>query len=290
MSEIKKNNWKILELVDWSTQYLKEKGFEDARLNVELLLCQSLNCSRIDLYKNFDKPLKGEETSKFKQLFRRRLNHEPLQYILGETEFMGLKFSVDSRVLIPRQDTETLVEEVIKQFKNNNNVIKILDIGAGSGNISISLAKFLPHATVTSIDKSDDALVIARRNAERNSVFNRIGFFQKDIFDEISFDEKFDAVVSNPPYISNEEFLQLSREVSEYEPRIATTDFDNGLTFFERIADISRRFLKTGGYLFLEIAYNQSVPVSQILKNHGYSCIETIKDFSGNDRVIKGKI
>lgn len=289
-TQTSKKIWTILELVEWSTKYLNEKGIDEARLNAELLLCHVFNCQRIELYTHFDKPLGPNELAAYKLLLKRRLASEPLQYIVGETEFMGLKFFLDRRVLIPRRDTEVLVEQVIKQYSNYETPINILDIGTGSGNIAVSLARYLKNSFVVAVDVSLDALEVAKINADKNYVADKIVFYQKDIKKDFNYDEKFDAVVSNPPYISKEEFLLVNKEVSEYEPQIATTDENNGLTFYERIADVSRNLLKHNGWLFLEIAYNQKDSVSQILKIFGYSNIEAVKDYSGNYRVLKGKL
>jgi release factor glutamine methyltransferase len=258
--------WTIVELVNWSTQYLKEKGFEDPRLNTELLLCHTLKCSRMDLYTHFDKPLSNDELITFKSFFKRRLDHEPIQYIIGETEFMGLKFFVDKRVLIPRQETEILVQETINLSRELEGNINILDIGVGSGNIAISLAKYINSALVTGIDVSDAALDVAKINAERHSLNSKIKLFRHNIFDEIIFDDKFG-----------------------YEPSIATTDLGDGLTYYKRIVEVGKLILKEGGWLLVEIAYNQKDDVSKILSGMEYSNVEAIKDYGGNFRVIKGK-
>jgi release factor glutamine methyltransferase len=281
--------WTIIDLVNWSTQYLKEKGFEDSRLNTELLLCHTLKCSRIDLYTHFDKPLSNDELITFKSLFKRRLDYEPIQYIIGETEFMGLKFFVDKRVLIPRQETEILVQETINLCRNFVGSINILDIGVGSGNITVSLAKNVENAFVTGIDVSGDALEVAKINVERHSLGNEVKLLHHDVFNEITFEEKFDIVVSNPPYISSDEMKEVKKEVSDYEPSIATTDLSDGLTYYKRIVEVGKLILKEGGWLLVEIAYNQKDKVSKLLSSSGYSNVETIKDYGGNFRVVKGK-
>ncbi|MDD8018416.1 MAG: peptide chain release factor N(5)-glutamine methyltransferase, partial [Bacteroidota bacterium] len=168
-----KKVWTILDLINWGTNYFTEKGFDEARLSVELLIAHVLKLQRIQLYTNFDKPLADEELTALKELIKRRLQHEPLQYITGETEFMGLKFSVDPRVLIPRPETELLVEQVIERTRNTFGgveTVRILDVGSGSGCIAVSLAKLISNVHVTAIDISKDALEVAKANAERNGV------------------------------------------------------------------------------------------------------------------------
>ncbi|MDI6778757.1 MAG: peptide chain release factor N(5)-glutamine methyltransferase [Bacteroidota bacterium] len=281
--------WTITELIGWSSAYLKEKGFEDARLNAELLLCHTLNYKRIDLYTKFDKPLTKIELALYKSYFKRRLDHEPLQYIIGEAKFMGLKFKVDKRVLIPRQETEILVEQVINKCRNFEGQINILDIGAGSGNIAVSLAKFIENALVTAIDISTGALEVAKLNIENNNVSDRVELINHDIFDKLNLNKKFDIVVSNPPYISKQEFKEVSADVSRYEPRLATTDGCDGLTYYRRIADVSRSILNNIGNVFVEIAYNQNEDVTRIFSEMGYVNLETVKDYSGNHRVVKAE-
>lgn len=284
------NIWTIKKLVDWSANYQKEKGIDDARLNAELLICYALNYkNRIDLYLHYDKPLRQSELNSFKALFKRRLNREPLQYIIGEAEFMGLKFKVDKRVLIPRPETEILVEAVINTCKNYPNRLDILDIGVGSGNIAVSLTKFIPAANVTGIDASRPAIEVAKTNVHANGVSDRIDLKQLNVFDDVSGLPKYDVIVSNPPYISRSEFLGIQEEVRFYEPHSATTDDSDGLTYHRRIADVARNIFKEKGWLFLEIAYNQSTEVTKICTDFGYYKSETIKDYGNNDRVIKAK-
>lgn len=282
--------WTIKRLLDWSASYLQEKGFDDARLNVELLICHTLKYkNRIDLYLHHDKPLLETELNSFKELFKRRLNREPLQYIIGEAEFMGLRFKVDKRVLIPRPETEILVEAVIETCKNYPDKIDILDIGVGSGNLTVSLSKFIPVAIVTAIDASRPAIEVAKTNVAANGVSDRIDLKQLNIFDDVSILPRFDIVVSNPPYISRNEFLGIQEEIRLYEPHSATTDNSDGLTYHRRIADVARSLFKENGWLFLEIAYNQSAEVTKICSDFGYHKIETIRDYGGNDRVIKAR-
>ncbi len=278
-----KKIWTILDLITWGTDYLTEKQFDDARLNIELMLAHVLRFKRIQLYTSFDKPLSDEELFRFKELLKRRLTNEPLQYILGETEFMGLKFAVDKRVLIPRPETELLVEKAVKLTKEkfpNEQTISILDIGTGSGCIAVSLAKTIPLSRIVAIDESSEALEVAKQNASQNSVAERIQFYQMDIFelDVKSFSQKFHCIISNPPYISKKEFQSISKEVRDFEPNFALTDEGDGLKFYPAIAQVAKDLLIENGIVGVEHAYNQSESVQKIFKDFGFKLIITLKD------------
>ncbi|MEW5798028.1 MAG: peptide chain release factor N(5)-glutamine methyltransferase [Bacteroidota bacterium] len=288
-AETPKKIWTLLDLVTWGTTYLTEKGFDDPRLNIELLLAHLLRLQRIQLYTNFDRPLSESELGMFKELLKRRLSHEPLQYILGETEFMGLKFAVDPRVLIPRPDTEILVETVINKIKKSflsADDLRILDIGTGSGCIAVSLAKLLPNATVTAIDMSSEAIELASVNAGRNGVLEKISFLQKNFLTDHAGDQKFHCIVSNPPYISNREYGQLPTEVKEFEPTIALADGGDGLTFFKEIAEYAAQSLLSGGFVAVEHAFDQSESAQQIFQHAGLTNVSAIKDFGGHFRCV----
>ncbi|MDP1677549.1 MAG: peptide chain release factor N(5)-glutamine methyltransferase, partial [Bacteroidota bacterium] len=281
--------WTILDLITWGTEYLTEKSITDSRLNIELMLAHVLRFNRMQLYTNFDKPLTDDELAQFKLFLKRRLTHEPLQYILGETEFMGLKFAIDRRVLIPRSDTEILVEEVIKKIKadfEKDSAIQILEIGTGSGCIAISLVKMLYNVSVVSIDKSDDALQLAAQNAETNSVNDRITFRKQDFLTNSDSSQKYHCIVSNPPYISTEEYLKLEPEVREFEPKIALADDKDGLTFYHLIAGREKDNLLEKGFVAVEHSYNQSDDVQKIFSKNGWKNIRAIKDYSGNFRCV----
>ena len=288
-----KKIWTILDLITWGTEYLSEKNIADARLNIELLLAHVLRFNRMQLYTNFDKPLTDEELAQFKLLLKRRLTREPLQYILGETEFMGLKFIVDRRVLIPRPDTEILVDEVVKKIKTDfekDSSVQIFEIGTGSGCIAISLAKMLPKAVVVSIDRSEEALQLAVQNAEANGVNDRITFLTQDFLTENNYTKKYHCIVSNPPYISTDEYLQLKTEVRGFEPKIALADNSDGLTFYHSIAKRCKNDLLENGFTAVEHSYNQSGDVQKIFAKNGWHNIRAVKDYSGNFRcVIAGK-
>jgi release factor glutamine methyltransferase len=284
--------WTVLALIGWSTEYLASKEFENPRLTSELLLCDVLKCRRIELYTNFDKTLTGPQLAHFKSHLKRRLAHEPVQYIVGSTEFMGLHFAVDPRTLIPRPDTEVLVEQVIAHARAGQSASPhILDIGTGSGNIAVSLAKFLPTALVIGIDTSPEALDLAGRNRELHGLKERITLMPLDIRSGHGSlaAGSFDYVVSNPPYIPEAEIATLSPEVRDFEPLLALQVEGDGLDYFRIIARLGPVLLKKGGWVFLEIGFGQHEAVSRILSESGFTRIETIRDYSGILRVVKGE-
>ncbi|TAK52002.1 MAG: peptide chain release factor N(5)-glutamine methyltransferase, partial [Bacteroidetes bacterium] len=219
MPEQEKQSWTIKSLQEWCTSHLKEKGFESARLTTDLLLAHTLKCERIQLYAHFDKPLSQQELELFKILYKRRLENEPLQYIIGEAQFMGFTFYVDKRVLIPRPETEILVQETVQPIKEQpEKMFRVLDVGTGSGNIAISLAHLVNNIQLDAIDISDDALSVAEKNIQRHNVGSKVRLLKADAMNvpaEISTN-KYDIIVSNPPYISNKEFALLSSDVKNY--------------------------------------------------------------------------
>ena len=279
----------VLESLELSSQFLEKKGIESARMNAELLLAHILECQRLDLYLRFNQPLNKIETDTYREYITRRGNFEPYQYIVGNVEFYGLKFFVDKNVLIPRQETEILIETVLEKYPKNDE-LKILDIGTGSGNIPISLAINLPESKVISIDVSHDAIKIAEQNRELHDLKSRVGFIQSDILTDSleKYNSTFDIIVSNPPYVKKEEFETLQNEISEFEPEIAVTDFDDGLKFYKEISSKSNTLLKENGMLFFEVGKGQAVDVKEIMIENGFKNVEIQKDLSEIDRVVFG--
>jgi release factor glutamine methyltransferase len=282
--------WTILKLIEWSANYLSEKGFDDARLNAELMLAHTLNLKRIDLYLKYDKVLSPDDLARYKSFFSRRLKQEPVQYILGYTEFMGIRFEVNPAVLIPRPDTEVLVESVLNHCKTlSSKNISICDIGTGSGCIAISLAKMISDSMVTAIDKSADAIDVARRNAISAGVSERVKFVHIDLLKKKYEAENFGIIVSNPPYIPKDEVETLQPEVRFFEPDYAYTDFGDGLSFYKMISKLGHTILKNAGSIFVEVGYNQAEVVKRIFENDKYSEIESYKDYNGIERVVKAE-
>ncbi len=278
----------VLDAVQKSTEYLEKKGIESARLNAELLLAEILNCKRLDLYLRFEKPLSDEETNKYREWIARRGKYEPLQYIIGHVEFYALKINVNSSVLIPRQETEILLETIIEQIKNRNG-LKILDVGTGSGIIPVVLAKHLIDAQIISIDVSSDAINVAQNNALMNEVESKINFLHRDIFEADFEPDMFDIIVSNPPYVSSEEYISLQKEITEFEPRIALTDEGDGYKYYKFITEKAKLWLKENGKLYFEVGKDQSNKVIEIMNANEFRNIAALKDYLNIERVIKGE-
>jgi release factor glutamine methyltransferase len=282
--------WTVLSLVQWSTAYLEEKGFEEARLHTELLLGHVLGLDRLKLYLQFDRPLTPDELSSFKELFKRRLGHEPLQYILGEMEFMGIRLAVAPGALIPRPETELLVEKVVEHIRAlNREGVSVLDIGTGSGNIALAIAHMVPACRVTSIDVSKEALSIARGNQERLRLQNVI-LEERDVREGARTGEKYDVIVSNPPYVSSEDFKNLQPEVRDHEPRLALTDEGNGLSFYPTLFQFAAGVLGADGRSFCEIGYGQAEAVSRIASTEGIQVLDIVSDLAGIPRVLCGTV
>jgi release factor glutamine methyltransferase len=278
----------VLEAIQKSTDYLDKKGIESARLNAELLLAEILSCKRLDLYIRFEKPLSDEETNKYRDWIARRGKYEPLQYIIGHVEFYGLQFNVNQSVLIPRQETEILVETVIERNKKKEGM-RILDIGTGSGIIPILLAKHLIDAEIIAIDISSQVLVTAKENSILNQTDGVITFLEQDIFNADYSPGSFDLIISNPPYVSKEEFSTLQKEIINYEPSKAITDENDGLSFYRHIIEKGRDWLKENGQIYFEVGKDQYEDVQKMMGEYGYKNISITKDYQQIERVIKGE-
>jgi len=278
----------VLKSLNLSTDYLQKHGIESPRINAELLLASILNCKRLELYLAFDKPLSDDEQAKYRNFLKRRTKFEPLQYITGSVEFYGIVIKVSPSVLIPRAETEILVDTIIEQVKTLEE-ISILDIGCGSGNIAIALAANIPNCKVFGTDISKDALKISLENAEANGVKNKIEFHQQDILkDDFSELPKMDIIVSNPPYVSEKKFATLQNEIKYFEPNIAVTDFSDGYKFYKAICERAKQLLKPGGKIFFELSENQRIKVKEIMEANGIKNIKINRDYLNIERVIYG--
>lgn len=285
----------VLETLNWATHYLKNHQIENPRLNAELLLARSLNLGREGLYAHLHRPLKEEDREKLERLIKRRISGEPLQYLLGRQEFWSIDFKVDPRVLIPRQETELLVDQalLILSEASLEKPSSVLEIGTGSGAIAISLAKELRDILVVAIDISREALLLAKENAKSVGVLHQIEFINGDLFgpfQPLKEKEPFDLILSNPPYIARFEIQRLAREVKDYEPMVALDGGEDGMGFYRRIVSQSSLYLRKGGWLLLEVGEGQGEMVSEMLAREGhFDRSERIKDLSGIERVVKAQ-
>ena len=291
MSQDIKQKWNLLGILNTTSEYFKKLKFENPRLNAEILLCHAIKLNRVDLYLQFDRILKTDEINAYRELVRRRAKHEPLQYIIGETEFMGLSFLTTPAALIPRPETELLVQQTLKMKKNwIAQRVHIWDIGTGSGCIAVSLAKYWQESLIFATDISQDALDLAKSNAENFLVAEKIRLYKHDIFsDPFPFDEKIDIVVSNPPYISKTELNEIDDEIKNYEPIVALTDNNNGIRFYERILSLIGRGIKCK-FSFLELSGTQSEKIIAMSKTFGFKSIDIINDLNEIPRVLKIEI
>lgn len=295
MRDIKKINT-IRNILKWAISILKEYDIESPEINADTLLAYVLSCDRTKLYTNPDKIVKDNAINKYKELINKRKRHIPLQYITRHAEFMSLDFVVDERALIPRPETEILVETVLSKAQSkifSNKTIIIMDIGTGSGNIAVSLTMNLKNAETYASDISKEALTVARTNAQRHEIVDRIHLLQGDIFG--AFDSQLekgcvDFIVSNPPYVSESEWNKLEPEIREHEPREALVGGKDGLCFYKQIINEATDWLKPKGYLVLEVEETQATTIVKFMEMEGrYMYIEVIKDLQGKERVISAR-
>jgi release factor glutamine methyltransferase len=280
--------WKLMELLKKAAELFERNGIESPRLNAELLLGKAIGMDRIQLYLNFDRPISPDELNRFRELTRRRLRREPLQYILEKAEFMGLEFKVNRHVLCPRPETETLVEWVIEACRARN-YRTVLDVGTGSGNIAVALAYHLPEISVTGWDVSAAAIAVAQENALRHIGNGRVRFQQIDLFGEdvCAGQPRYDVLVSNPPYISPAEFEALEPEVRVWEPREALLEGEKPFRFYRRLAEVAPALLRPQGAIFVEVGAGKARNVAALFQNAGFVQIGIREDLAGIERVVK---
>ena len=270
------------EAVEFGTKCLTDAGVPDAALDAWYLLQMVCKIERSYYYVHGEEDITQDAQKEYEIAVQKRAEHIPLQYIIGEQEFMGLRFKVNSNVLIPRQDTETLVEQVLKIVKPG---MKVLDLCTGSGCVLISVLKNAPELTGMGSDISKTALLVAKENAKLHEVDAE--WVRSDLFDNIT--ETFDVIMANPPYIPTGEILSLMPEVRDFEPENALDGGADGLDFYRKIAGQVKDYLNPGGYVYMEIGYDQGEAVSELMRNAGFTEVEVIKDLARNDRAVKGK-
>jgi len=277
----------------YASESLKNAGNETPVLEAGVMLCHVLKCDRAYLYSHDDRVLQEAECEELELILQRRLQNVPLQYLLGETEFMSLTFKVSPAVLIPRQDTELLAEKCIglaaSLDSQSGEALRVLDMCTGSGCIAVSIAHYCPAARVVASDMSQAALEVAEINSEAAGVKDRLEFRRGDLFEAIGQEERFDIIAGNPPYIETATVQGLQAQVRDHEPFMALDGGADGLCFYRRIVAAAPGFLKENGYLVLEIGYNQSESVSKLMEE-SFDGVTVIKDLGGNDRVVLGRL
>lgn len=281
--------WNISELLKWTADYFQSNNIESPRMGAELLLSHCLNVPRLNLYLQYDKPLLPEELHRYKSMIKRRLAREPVAYITGYKGFWTLDLAVTKNVLVPRPDTECLVETALELLRVKPEApLNILDLGTGSGAIILSLASEVPVNKHFAVDVSVEAIKVAKQNAELNCPESSISFISSSWFDGLVENEMFDLIVSNPPYIPTKDIMELEPEIKEYEPFLALDGDVDGLKCVRHIIEHAGNYLRPGGWLMIETGFDQKEAVLDIAYGvGGYSNAEYIRDFAGNNRVVR---
>ena len=278
--------WTVSRVLDWTVKHLKQHGSPSPRLDAEVLLAHARHCPRIKLYTDFDQPMTDAQRGVMRDLVKRRAQAEPVAYLIGEREFYSLGFHLTRDVLIPRPDTEVLVMELIERARKSESP-KILDLGTGSGCIAVTAAVNLPTAQVTAVDLHAGALQVARSNAERHKVTERMEFLEGDLFAPVAAGKRFDFVVSNPPYIPSGELAGLQEDVRKHEPQLALDGGGDGLDVIRRLIAKLPEFLAENGTFLVEIDPPQFEAVQTMLSEiGGFAKISGVKDLAGEQRVV----
>ena len=288
--------WTVLALLDWTKDYLEKNDSQSPRLDAEILLAHSMNCERIILYTRFDEIVSEADRLQFRELVKQRASGCPVAYLVGFKEFYSLRFDVSEHVLIPRPETEFAVIAVLdivkEHFNSDSNgqsrACHVVDVGTGSGAIAITLATELSLIQVTAVDLSTAALEVARKNATGHEVNDRIEFVEQDLLGAI--DTQFDIVVSNPPYVSSEEYEVLSRNVREYEPQLALESGPTGMECYQRLVPQAAARLNDGGWLVLETSPMLMEQLKTLVAENGFAEIATVADLAGHPRILTARI
>lgn len=286
-AEAKGEVWSVKRVLGWAADDLKRRGNDSARLDVELLLSRVLKLDRIGLIMHSERPLAPAELAAFRELFKRRRAGEPIAYLLGEREFYGIQLRVDARVLIPRPDSERLVEVALERTRARSMLGAALDLCTGSGCVAIAFARARPTWSVTASDISTDALAVARDNAHRTGAIRNLRLVEGSLFTPVG-GRRFDLVTANPPYIPSGDIPGLPVDVRGFEPHLALDGGQDGLLLVRKIASEARQYLTPGGLLALEIGADQGHAAQAILAEHGFRELELAQDLGGRDRVVSG--
>jgi len=275
--------WTVRDVLNWTRTYFKEAGIVQPRLEAEILLAHTLSVDRLHLYLAPDRPLSPEERARYREVVKKRRQGTPLQYLIGEVQFLGLRFRVRPGALIPRPETEEMVMRALRLLPRDQDTA-CLDLGTGSGVIGVCLAKYLPRVSVTAVDVSAEALELAKENADLNGVSDRIEFLQSDWFERV--EGKFDLIVSNPPYVPREAMPSLPPEVRAHEPKIALDGGEGGVEEISRIIAAAGAHLRRNGYILLEIGDGQGEAVSALAADAGFTGTKVEHDLSGKERFV----
>ncbi|MBN1606131.1 MAG: peptide chain release factor N(5)-glutamine methyltransferase [Polyangiaceae bacterium] len=280
--------WSIRRAVSWATEDFRARGFPSPRLDAELLLGHAIGLDRVHVVIEGERPLDASELSRFRELIQRRRTAEPVAYILGQREFFGLAITVDRRVLIPRPDTEILVQTALKRTERRDAFGRALDLCTGSGCVALAFACQRHSWQLTAIDISADAVELGRENAERLGLASTIRFLVGDLYEPLGQGERFDLITANPPYIPAFEVDRLESGIRDFEPSIALDGGPDGLRVTRRIIESAPKLLEPGGVLALEIGYDQGSRVEQLMQAAGLGRIERARDYGKHERVVSG--
>lgn len=286
-AEVAPKTWTIGALVKWATDDFRAKGIENPRLDAELIVAHALGITRTQVIIDAARPLDGPELSALRELVKRRRAREPVAYLRGEREFHGLPFRVDSRVLIPRPDTETLVDAALERTRHVSLSMRLADLCTGSGCVAIAIARERPTAKIWATDLSEDALSVARENAARLGAYN-VAFRAGDLFAALPEGTQLDAVVANPPYIATTEIETLQPDIKDFEPRIALDGGPDGLAIVRRIVEEAPRWLVPGGLLALELGAGEAPAVTALFAERGFRDVRVHRDYARIERVVSG--
>lgn len=282
--------WTITKLLNWVTQYLTEKGIDAPRLSAELLLSNVLGLKRIELYTQYNSPVAEPQLSRLRELVKRAGGHEPIAYLVGKTEFYSMEINVTPDCMIPRPETELLVQRAIEFLRTRNGIQKVCDLCTGSGCVAVAIAQNYPNVRIIATDICDAALAVAATNVEKHHLKDKITLLSGDLFDPIipQLDTgKFDLIVCNPPYVSSGEYEKLDKNVKDYEPQLALLAGEDGMDIYRRIIEKVDSFLKSDAALIMEIGYAQGTAIRELLEQTGiFTEVKIEKDFHNNDRIV----
>lgn len=289
MTTAMSETWTIGRVLQWATDDFRGRGIQTARLDAELLLSHTLGVDRIKLITDSTRPLTPDELAAYRKLIVRRRRFEPIAYLLGRREFYGLDFRVDARVLVPRPETELLVETALARTLDRSQHGRALDLCTGSGCVAIALAKQRPTWQILGTDISADALEVARTNAQRLGAIWGVRFVQSDLFANLPDSAQFDLISANPPYIPAAELAGLQADVRDFEPRLALDGGEDGLSIVRRVLEQAREHLTQGAILAIEVGHDQGFRVATLFEEQAYTDVELRRDYAGYERVISGR-